>query len=979
METRSRRRLSQQSLIEKLPVEMIMEIFDHLDPWSIRRCSETCRKFFQVTLRATYDKCFALNMQHIYLSSGVGIGKAFVERNRTKRTFRSVKLGMVNIKTLPFAKNFFMRIGKNITELHLHEQFFHPLLVDKENEKLEKKLRTEVLKNFPNLTKLFVDKFNCLSNFTFFPQTLKEVIVDQADLKHRVLPPNFVAQLKEKHQKVQLRTYKVDNVKFGCSHTKVAPNTLYQLSDEVYKIIEEISTLEDLVSLSTNKNMLEDQVVTPADVTGITFGHANTVKLKSLQKFPNLETIGIRIFWVDGLFDDCFSDHYDAEVPKLPKVQSLSLAVSTSLNCGKCLQDVLSAFPNLKELNFNGSFNETHTKQIFSQIPKLETLRFCGKIPTSFLEGPIFQESSIENLKHLKCLVLNNTSQTPTLSDINVAKLAKLPKLKCLILDGNFALSNYGLNFLMHRCPNVVQFHFSDPRITLQMIGTLSRGWPRLTVFSFNHSLSPWFVNELKNFKYLKELRVQSNYNRYDTYQSEFKLFKEISSLETISYVGISEFGSMTRSEFHEKETFFERKLLNNFCCMTHKRQMTDPNEPNKPNKRKRLEYAVTENDEEDSSDSMDSDNDEDDNDLDHFIVDHLLNDELESDNEDYNEDDSDGENVHVFYSNFIIITNKSENNQTMSFREHKDVIDEGDTVILYLTVFSMHAIEAKAEIKNKLGEMIEYVFQTTYGALKVKDIIGMKYGTKVKLSRGWGYLLQPTPELWSITLPHRTQIIYTPDISMILFQLDIKPGSVVIESGTGSGSLSHAILRAIKPYGHLHTFDFHEVRSQQARDEFQNHELADFVTTYHRDVCELGFTDELNGKADAVFLDLPLPHMALPHAKKALKESGGRFCSFSPCIEQTQRVCELLESEGFVEIQTMEILQIEHVIKTKHIPVLDFECIKTRLPEDTNAKYISNIKSKETKKYVSEMPPTTMPGHTGYLTFATLPPMHAR
>lgn len=55
----------------------------------------------------------------------------------------------------------------------------------------------------------------------------------------------------------------------------------------------------------------------------------------------------------------------------------------------------------------------------------------------------------------------------------------------------------------------------------------------------------------------------------------------------------------------------------------------------------------------------------------------------------------------------------------------------------------------------------------------------------KVELSRGWCFVLQPTPELWTQTLPHRTQIIYTPDISMILFQLDIKPGSVVIESGS--------------------------------------------------------------------------------------------------------------------------------------------------------------------------------------------------
>lgn len=65
----------------------------------------------------------------------------------------------------------------------------------------------------------------------------------------------------------------------------------------------------------------------------------------------------------------------------------------------------------------------------------------------------------------------------------------------------------------------------------------------------------------------------------------------------------------------------------------------------------------------------------------------------------------------------------------------------------------------------------------------------------------------------------------------MILFQLEIKPGSIVVESGTGSGSLSHSFLRAIKPLGHLHTFDFHEQRCDIAREEFKTHGLADFVT----------------------------------------------------------------------------------------------------------------------------------------------------
>ncbi|XP_072933479.1 tRNA (adenine(58)-N(1))-methyltransferase catalytic subunit TRMT61A [Epargyreus clarus] len=304
-----------------------------------------------------------------------------------------------------------------------------------------------------------------------------------------------------------------------------------------------------------------------------------------------------------------------------------------------------------------------------------------------------------------------------------------------------------------------------------------------------------------------------------------------------------------------------------------------------------------------------------------------------------------------------------------MSFANYKEKIDEGDTVILYLSN-NIYAIDVKREITNKKGDLVENVYQTPFGALKVASLIGADYGSRVQLSKGWGHVLQPTPELWSLTLPHRTQIIYTPDISMIILQLDLVPGSVVVEAGTGSGSLTHALIRRVKPHGHIYTFDFHEHRANVAREEFEEHGLAEFVTAKHRDVLAHGFGEELNDKADAVFLDLPSPWTGVPHAVNAIKKEGGRFCSFSPCIEQVQRTCLALQQYGFQDVATMEVLQTELKISRRTVSVRDLSFLKHKSAESPVEERPSGEKS-----YIVGAWPSNVAGHTGYLTVATLPP----
>ncbi|XP_032665101.1 tRNA (adenine(58)-N(1))-methyltransferase catalytic subunit TRMT61A [Odontomachus brunneus] len=312
-----------------------------------------------------------------------------------------------------------------------------------------------------------------------------------------------------------------------------------------------------------------------------------------------------------------------------------------------------------------------------------------------------------------------------------------------------------------------------------------------------------------------------------------------------------------------------------------------------------------------------------------------------------------------------------------MSFNKSKEIIEEGDVVILYLKPNNMHSLEVKAKILNKKGEIIDNVFQTVYGALKVFSLVGQRYGSKVELSRGWAYVLQPTPELWTLTLPHRTQIIYSPDISLIIYLMELKPGSIVIETGTGSGSLSHSLIRTIRPSGHLYTFDFHEQRVSLASVEFDKHGLCDYVTVKEKDVCLEGFGEELRHKVDAVFLDLPHPWLAIEHAIVALKKTGGKLCFFSPCIEQVQRTCTKLALEGFVELNTYECLQREVNVHYKSLPVLDLECLKYKHSNEDMAQ--KNEKERQEEKLLTVTHSHSLPGHTGFITIATLPPNYVR
>ena len=85
-----------------------------------------------------------------------------------------------------------------------------------------------------------------------------------------------------------------------------------------------------------------------------------------------------------------------------------------------------------------------------------------------------------------------------------------------------------------------------------------------------------------------------------------------------------------------------------------------------------------------------------------------------------------------------------------MGFLKYKDKIELNDLVILYINFNTMYPVQVTATVLSKKGVEVENIYQTKYGSLRAVELVGVRYGTKVQLSRGYGYALQPTPELWT-------------------------------------------------------------------------------------------------------------------------------------------------------------------------------------------------------------------------------------
>lgn len=232
-----------------------------------------------------------------------------------------------------------------------------------------------------------------------------------------------------------------------------------------------------------------------------------------------------------------------------------------------------------------------------------------------------------------------------------------------------------------------------------------------------------------------------------------------------------------------------------------------------------------------------------------------------------------------------------------MSWNLHGTTVNDGDLAQLVGLRHKSFIVRVKQG-----GEL-----QTHRGVVKFDDIIGKPWGSRIRSHMGNPfYVLQPALGDLLKELPRNTQILYPKDIGFILVQMGIGEGQVVLEAGTGSGSLTSAIAFAVGSRGKVITYEAREEMQKLARKNISRLGLEERVDFKLRELTqEQGFDEE---GVDALFLDLPNPYNYIHHARKALK-MGGFFGCILPTANQVSKLLLALRQFDFAFVDVCEVL----------------------------------------------------------------------
>ncbi|MEM0297265.1 MAG: tRNA (adenine-N1)-methyltransferase [Zestosphaera sp.] len=228
-------------------------------------------------------------------------------------------------------------------------------------------------------------------------------------------------------------------------------------------------------------------------------------------------------------------------------------------------------------------------------------------------------------------------------------------------------------------------------------------------------------------------------------------------------------------------------------------------------------------------------------------------------------------------------------------------MIVEGDLALIYVD-------ERRSKIVRVAGGKI---LHTDRGYLRLDDLIGLEWGSRVRLSTGvTAYVVKPTlTDLMMKFFRRATQVIYPKDLAYMLLESGVGEGSRVAEAGVGTGFLTAVLAWFVGRDGRVYGYEINEEYVKVALNNLENAGLSERVVIKNRDITQ--GIDERD--LDALFLDMPNPWEVFPHLKNSLKPSAP-VIMFVPSVNQVLKVLEHVKGfRHLIKVKVSELLLREY------------------------------------------------------------------
>ncbi len=200
----------------------------------------------------------------------------------------------------------------------------------------------------------------------------------------------------------------------------------------------------------------------------------------------------------------------------------------------------------------------------------------------------------------------------------------------------------------------------------------------------------------------------------------------------------------------------------------------------------------------------------------------------------------------------------------------------------------------------------------THRGVIDLEELAGKSYGDEVKTHTGHAFKILPfAPSDFFRHFKRSATPIMPKDIGAIIVTCGLRPDSLVLDAGTGSGMIA-AYIAYFNRYGEVVTVEKRREFAKIARENFR---LAN-LKNIHQIVGDVNYVaDGFKKEFDLIVLDMKDDYVFIPKAKKLLN-AGGYLAVYNPYIEPSRRAYETMKKTGFVELECFELLKNDYEFK---------------------------------------------------------------